>query len=107
MVASVVPESAVRGRASFDLGGHTDDDPPSPSNANISSDDESVGEHVPCWILHPNRRVKIVWDSYAISILLYTIIFAPLKIGFDIEDYCPSAIWVCGPTDDKHTQFFN
>lgn len=26
--------------------------------------------------------------------LLYTIVIAPLRLGFEVEDYCPSGIWV-------------
>lgn len=36
----------------------------------------------------------MAWDMYAILILLYTIVVAPLKIGFDVEDYCPNPVWV-------------
>ena len=35
-----------------------------------------------------------MWDLIGILMLIYTIIITPLKLGFDIEDLCPSAIWV-------------
>lgn len=46
------------------------------------------------FVIHPSSRAKMVWDAYAMLILLYTIVIAPLRIGFDIGDVCPSAIWL-------------
>ena len=51
----------------------------------------------PFWrrhLLRPDSPQKICWDLLAIGFLMYTIVIAPMKIGFEIEDYCPSGIWV-------------
>ena len=45
-------------------------------------------EPVPWYIVHPGSSFKVLWDSFAVVILIYTVVIAPLKLGFDVEDYC-------------------
>ena len=51
----------------------------------------------PLWqkyLLRPDSTGKIIWDAVAVGLLLYTIIIAPLRLGFSIEDLCPEAIFM-------------
>ena len=50
-------------------------------------------EPVPWYIVHPGCFGKVLWDTFAVLILVYTVVLAPLKLGFDVEDYCPSGLW--------------
>ena len=49
---------------------------------------------VPCYILHPGAVKKLWWDAFAVLILIYAVVLSPLRLGFDIEDFCPSSIWI-------------
>ena len=49
---------------------------------------------LPFYILNPSGKKKSFWDLYAMIILLYAVCCAPLRLAFDIEDYCPSGIWI-------------
>ena len=55
--------------------------------------DGEKDEPLPWYILHPSGKCKMWWDAYAVIILVYAVCGAPLRLGFDVEDYCPSAIW--------------
>ena len=69
--------------------------PGRPANNLSTLETESVQRsQLPPYIIHPNRPAKLMWDSYAILILLYTIVIAPLRLGFDVEDFCPAPIWL-------------
>ena len=35
-----------------------------------------------------------MWDMWALVILIYTVVVAPLRLGFMIDNYCPEGIWV-------------
>ena len=49
---------------------------------------------VPCYILHPGAVKKLWWDAFAVLILIYAVVLSPMRLGFDIEDFCPSSIWI-------------
>ena len=63
----------------------------SPSEKGVNKDAEPV---LPRYILHPSGKFKMWWDTFAVIILIYAVCCAPLRLGFDVEDYCPSGIWV-------------
>ena len=48
----------------------------------------------PRFMLSPESRKKVLWDVISVILLVYTIIIAPLRLGFELEDYCPQAIWI-------------
>ena len=44
--------------------------------------------------MHPGSAFKLWWDIMAVLALIFAVVFAPFRLAFDVEDYCPSAIWV-------------
>lgn len=50
--------------------------------------------NLPIVVLRPDSSFKVAWDLFAVSILLYTIVVAPLRVAFEIEDFCPAPIWL-------------
>ena len=49
---------------------------------------------LPRHIIRPDSTRKLWWDAYAVIILIYAVIVAPLRLSFDVEDYCPSSVWI-------------
>ena len=47
-----------------------------------------------CIIIPPFSPRKMIWDMIGVALLQWTIILTPLRLGFDVEDFCPSSIWV-------------
>lgn len=54
---------------------------------------EGLVANVPWYLIQPNSRFKVGWDTLAIVLLVYTVVIVPVRIGFEIEDFCPSGIW--------------
>ena len=44
--------------------------------------------------LHPHSKPRIAWDLCSMTFLLYNAFIVPLRICFDITDYCPEGIWI-------------
>ena len=68
--------------------------PPRLSSTKAQKEDSNEGVETPWYIILPDAPGKVVWDAIAVILLLYTVIIVPLRIGFEVEDYCPSAIWI-------------
>ena len=49
---------------------------------------------IPWYLLDATGTFKVSWDMWALVILMYTVVIAPLRLGFDMTDYCPNSIWV-------------
>lgn len=47
-----------------------------------------------CIIMRPFALRKVIWDLIGVVFLLWTIVLTPLRLGFDVEDFCPSSIWI-------------
>ena len=62
--------------------------------ADRSASDASRNGKLPWYIIAPDSAFKLWWDTYAVTILIYAVVIAPLRLGFDVEDYCPSGIWI-------------
>ena len=54
----------------------------------------TVETAMPCYLIHPTSRSKVMWDSWSVLILVYTVFLVPMRLGFDIEDFCPEPIWI-------------
>ena len=44
--------------------------------------------------VHPHSPVRISWDTVSMMFLLYNAFVVPLRLCFDVTDYCPASIWV-------------
>ena len=45
------------------------------------------------WVVLPDSNRRLTWDSVSIIMLIYTVVVTPLRLGFGIEEFCPSAPW--------------
>ena len=50
---------------------------------------------MPWYLINGSSGGKMAWDMWALLILIWTVVVAPLRLGFDVTDYCPAGIWVC------------
>ena len=44
--------------------------------------------------IHPHSPGRVSWDTVSMIFLLYNAFIVPLRICFDVTDYCPSGIWI-------------
>ena len=44
--------------------------------------------------IHPHSAGRVSWDTVSMIFLLYNAFIVPLRICFDVTDYCPSSIWI-------------
>jgi len=49
---------------------------------------------LPWYIIHPAHKPKLCWDIFAVMILLYAVVMTPVRLSFNIEDYCPNTMWI-------------
>ena len=44
--------------------------------------------------VHPHSATRVIWDSVSMVFLLYNAFIVPLRLCFDVTDYCPSPIFI-------------
>lgn len=50
--------------------------------------------------IHPHSPLRVTWDSCSMVFLVYNAFAVPLRLCFDVTDYCPSNIWFFEATTD-------
>lgn len=48
---------------------------------------------LPWYIIHPASKPKLWWDMWSMLILVYTVIVVPVRLSFDVEEFCPDPLW--------------
>ena len=43
--------------------------------------------------IHPHSQKRIAWDTVSMFFLFYNAFIVPLRLTFDVTDYCPTPIW--------------
>ena len=50
--------------------------------------------------IHPHSPTRIIWDTVSMIFLLYNAFMVPLRLCFDVNDYCPAPMWILEATID-------
>lgn len=86
---------------------------PPPSGREIGEDSTSIDVKIgrvqridgsPEWYrrvsLHPHSHARAIWDTVAMLFLVYNAFMVPMRLCFDVTDYCPEPLWVFDSVTD-------
>jgi hypothetical protein len=59
-------------------------------------------EQLPWYIIRPDGKFRMIWDTFLFCLVLYASFMVPIKIGFDVDDSTYQSLWI--PT---HAPFFS
>lgn len=60
----------------------------------LAPEGQDAFQKLPPFRVHPGWKSKLAWDLWGVFILVITVVVVPIRLAFDVEDFCPSSIWV-------------
>ena len=63
-------------------------------SALVNEGSGSRPESMPWYVIDPSSYAKLWWDVWAVLILVYVVVIAPMRLAFMVEDHCPSFMWL-------------